>query len=78
MNKSSFVSFISIESAFVNCVNGPHRQKSNITQMKQGCLLRIVNLINITINMMNGLSLEQVTQWLEIDNIMGVPLGIEE
>lgn len=78
MNKSSFVSFISIGSAFVNCVNGPHRQKSNITQMKQGCLLRIVNLINITINMMNGSILEQVAQWLEIDNIMCVPLGLKQ
>jgi hypothetical protein len=78
MNKSSFVSFISTGSAFVNCVNGPHRQKSNITQMKQACLLSIVNLINIAINMMNGSILEQVAQWLEIDSIMCVPLGLEQ
>lgn len=62
MNKSSFVFFISIRSASVNCVNVPRRQKSNITQMKQGFLLRIVNLINITVNMMNGSILEQVAQ----------------
>lgn len=62
MNKSSFVFFISSRSAFVNCVNVPRRQKSNITQMKQGFLLRIVNLINITVNMMNGSILEQVAQ----------------
>lgn len=62
MNKSSFVFFISVRSAFVNCVNGPCRQKSNITQMKQGFLLGVVNLINITVNMMNGSILEQVAQ----------------
>lgn len=62
MNKSSFVFFSTIRSAFVNCINVPRRQKSNITQMKQGFLLRIVNLINITVNMMNGSILEQVAQ----------------
>lgn len=62
MNKSSFVFFISIRFASVNCVNVPRRQKSNISQMKHGFLLRVVNLINITVNMINGSILEQVAQ----------------
>lgn len=58
MHKSSFVFFISIRSGFVNRINVPLRQKSNIVQVKQGFLLRIVNLINITVNMINENSLK--------------------
>lgn len=75
MHKSSFVFFISIRSGFVNCINVPLRQKSNILQMKQGFLLRIVNLINITVNLMNENSLKRVAQYLEIVTGIFMSLG---
>lgn len=75
MHKSSFVFFISIRSGFVNCINVPLRQESNILQMKQGFLLRIVNLINITVNVMNENSLKRVDQYLEIVTGIFMSLG---
>lgn len=58
MHKSPFVFFISIRSGFVNCENVPPQAEKQYTSNNAGFLLRIVDLINIAVNMMSGNSLK--------------------